>query len=158
MTYKVSEMNRQIFRQYKLKFYLNAQHYIIMNGKMGEVHPHTWELTLGILISAKGFVQYNCFEEVVEERLMHYQNQVLNEIPPFRSILPTLENIVEYFADVFSEDISEVGGTLISISGSESPTRSYVLDLRQENQVAINAIRNNMIDETIDAVLDQMKI
>ena len=34
-------MSSKIFREYKFKFYLNANHYIIINGKEGETHPDT---------------------------------------------------------------------------------------------------------------------
>lgn len=35
-------MTNTTFREYKFKFYLNANHFIVINGKEGEVHPHTW--------------------------------------------------------------------------------------------------------------------
>lgn len=38
----------RLYREYRLKFYLNAKHYIIINGHKGETHPHTWEFTLSI--------------------------------------------------------------------------------------------------------------
>ena len=37
-----------INREYKFKFYLNANHYIIIDGKEGEQHPHTWEFMVHI--------------------------------------------------------------------------------------------------------------
>lgn len=39
-------MALQLNRTYRFKFYLNANHYIIINGVEGETHPHTWELPL----------------------------------------------------------------------------------------------------------------
>ena len=31
-------MTNTTFREYKFKFYLNANHFIVINGKEGEVH------------------------------------------------------------------------------------------------------------------------
>ena len=30
-----------MYREYRLKFYLNMRHYIIINEVKGETHPHT---------------------------------------------------------------------------------------------------------------------
>ena len=37
-----------MYREYRLKFYLNMRHYIIINEVKGETHPHTWEFALDI--------------------------------------------------------------------------------------------------------------
>ena len=51
-----------IYREYRLKFYLNARHYIIIGGNKGEVHPHTWEFTLHIRFGRGDFTEFNTFE------------------------------------------------------------------------------------------------
>ena len=38
----------KLYREYRIKFYLNMRHYIIIDGKKGEIHPHTWEFALDI--------------------------------------------------------------------------------------------------------------
>ena len=40
-----------MYREYRLKFYLNMRHYIIINEVKGETHPHTWEFALDIKLS-----------------------------------------------------------------------------------------------------------
>ena len=35
-----------LYRDYRIKVYLNARHYIFINGKQGQTHPHTWEFVL----------------------------------------------------------------------------------------------------------------
>ena len=42
-----------INREYKFKFYLNANHYIIIDGKEGEQHPHTWEFMVHIRMNGE---------------------------------------------------------------------------------------------------------
>ena len=51
-----------MYREYRLKFYLNMRHYIIINEVKGETHPHTWEFALDIKFSRNLFVEFNIFE------------------------------------------------------------------------------------------------
>ena len=52
-----------MYREYRLKFYLNMRHYIIINEVKGETHPHTWEFALDIKFSRNLFVEFNIFEQ-----------------------------------------------------------------------------------------------
>lgn len=151
-------MDIKIFREYRLKFYLNARHYIIIGDKKGETHPHTWEFALTILIRRKEFVQFNIFEAKINEYFEQYQDKILNDIEPFDSILPTLENMVDYFTGKFHGIIKSIGGELICVEGSEGPSRSYILDLRGENESieSVDQQTDSIISEIIDNILDDI--
>lgn len=151
-------MSVKIFREYRLKFYLNARHYIIIGNKRGETHPHTWEFALTILISQKEFVRFNLFEQKINEFLAKYQDRILNDIEPFNSILPTLENMVDYFTKQMYPLIRGVGGQLIYVEGSEGPSRSYILDLREEDETLeiLNGQADDILSDVIDNVLDEL--
>lgn len=120
------------YNQYKFKFYLNANHSIYLNGVSGQNHPHTWELTLDTIKVINGFVQFNDVEKSIEAFLAKYQDRNLNEIEPFNSINPALENICNYFKDEFQKILYESGWILTSIEISETPARSYIIDLVDE--------------------------
>ncbi|NCB42714.1 MAG: 6-pyruvoyl tetrahydrobiopterin synthase [Clostridia bacterium] len=139
--------------QYRFKFYLNASHYIYIQGKNGVKHPHTWEITLDMLKVKEGFVQFNELESQIERFMMRFQDVTLNEVPPFDVINPTLENACEYFKDQFQEILSKNGWVLLIISMSETPTRAYVISLMndQENMVA------SATEAVIDSVLEKVK-
>ena len=68
-----------MYREYRLKFYLNMRHYIIINEVKGETHPHTWEFALDIKFSRNLFVEFNIFEHGISQFLEQYQNKILNE-------------------------------------------------------------------------------
>ena len=70
-------MASRLNRVYRFKFYLNANHFIIINGVEGETHPHTWEFTVDILIDNDEFVQFTEYENAINEFLDKYQNQVM---------------------------------------------------------------------------------
>ena len=117
-------MTNTTFREYKFKFYLNANHFIVINGKEGEVHPHTWEFMVDVLMSDQEFVQFDAYEKAIDEYFNKYQNRVLNEIDPFDHMVPTLENMSDYFVNNIRRIVKELGGHLVKMESSETPTRS----------------------------------
>lgn len=147
-----------IYREYRLKFYLNMRHYIIINDVKGEIHPHTWEFALDIKFARNSFVEFNIFEDGIAQFLEQYQNRTLNEVAPFDSMMPTIENVTDYFAEEFFKIIYSMGGMLTSVEASETPTRSYIVDISEQDR---NALLNKKADERImsdvmDAVLDEI--
>lgn len=121
--------NDVIYRKYELKFYLNAEHYIIIDGKKGELHPHTWEFSLDIGLPKDDFVRFDEVEKEIQGYLSQYQNQVLNDMDPFDAILPTVENLTDFFAGEFQKEIRKFNGRLYRVKGAETPTRIYVAEL-----------------------------
>ena len=119
-------------REYRFKFYLNASHYVIFNNKKGQVHPHTWEFQVDILIDRSKYMEFNDFEKGINAFIDPYQDQVMNEVEPFDLIIPTLESMLDYFAPKIRDIIGRLGGQVIRVEGSETPTRSYIHDFSQQ--------------------------
>lgn len=151
-------MQRKLFRKYRFKFYLNASHSIIIAGRQGDVHPHTWELTLIILTQRDEMVEFANFEKSIEKFLTPYQNRTINELAPFDVVIPTLENLVEYFGDTLRGIIREQGGDLLQIEGSETPSRSYVISYAQSPDYASSTdeYTQSVLGKTLDHLLDDM--
>lgn len=147
----------QLEHEYVIKFYLNARHYIVYNGKKGETHPHTWEFTLKIKYHRDSFTEFNTFENGINKYLDIYQNKVMNDIPPFDTIIPTLENMADYFSKEFSNIISDIGGRLASVEASETPTRTYAVNTEnintQKSQFNKDLAIKNLVSRYIDLIL-----
>ena len=151
-------MGVKLYREYKIKFYLNARHYIFTDGRPGEIHPHTWEFVLNIKIGRADFTEFKVFEKGINDYLERYQNCIMNEAEPFDAIIPTLENMTDYFADKFFDIIHNIGGQLVKIEASETPTRSYILNLTGggiEDRFA-NSVSEKTVSDVLDAVLDEL--
>lgn len=127
-------MKTDFNRSYQMKFYLNARHYIWIGGEKGAPHPHTWEFGLTIGFNSSEFVEFRVFEKGIDEFLAPYQNQLLNEVAPFDQIVPTLENMTDEFSGPMAGRIADAGGTLLKIEASETPTRSYVIELGKKDK------------------------
>ena len=152
------------YDKYKFKFYLNARHAIYINGVLGQSHPHTWEFSLDILKVWEKFVQFNDVEKAIEELLSKYQNNFINEIEPFTRVNPTLENICEYFKETLKKMLVDIGWVLMVIEISETPSRSYIIDLVDEVELqSSNASTSNTqgdnksIDYVAQDILDNMR-
>ncbi|MDE6852565.1 MAG: 6-carboxytetrahydropterin synthase [Lachnospiraceae bacterium] len=151
-------MNNTLYREYKFKFYLNANHFIIIDGKEGQRHPHTWEFMVDILMNNDEFVQFDAFEKAIDEYFNKYQNRVINEIAPFDHVIPTLENMSDYFIHDVRGIVKDLGGELIKMESSETPTRSYVISFEREAGF-LESVRKNSekkVDGIIDSVLDNI--
>lgn len=120
------------YSEYKFKFYLNANHAIYLAGNKGQNHPHTWEITLDTLKIRNDFVQFDVIEKSVEKFFSEWQDKDINTIPPFDVLNPTLENLCLYFKDEMNRLLGEKGWLLMRIEMSETPARSYIIDLSDE--------------------------
>ena len=139
-------MARTTFREYKFKFYLNAN------------HSHTWEFMVDVLMSDQKFVQFDAYEKAIDEYFNKYQNRILNEVEPFDHMVPTLENMSDYFADEIRGIVKELGGHLVKMESSETPTRSYVISFEREQEYleSIRKSSKQQMSDVIDGILDRI--
>lgn len=138
------------YSQYKFKFYLNASHAIYINGLKGQVHPHTWEITIHVLKEKEEFVEFSMLEKKIEDWMKQYQDRLLNEVSPFDRINPTTENCCDYFKEVLKKMLCDEGWLLLTIEMSETPTRSYVINLydsvdKAEAQYSSDIVADNIL-------------
>lgn len=116
------------YRQYKFKFYLNMNHYIIIDDKPGEVHPHTWEIIISVISAQNDMTPFANIERKMDEIMEKYQDKLLNECKPFDSVVPTVENAAKYFFRLIQDNIIQEGWILMMLEVSETPTRSYIIN------------------------------
>lgn len=142
------------YGQYKFNFYLNASHAIYINGKMGESHPHTWEIVIHTIKSQKDFIMFSEVEKSIEQFLEKYQNQFINKYEPFNKTNPTLENITRYFLQEMKGILEPLGWIVFSIEVSETPTRSYIISL-VENNIVNDLEKKNLARDIIENVFQE---
>ncbi len=119
--------------QYVCKFYLNASHFITINNNKGDIHSHCFEIAIDIGSKNKdSFVSFTEIEKCIEELLQPYQEQVINTVKPFDAINPTLENMAEYFKELFKSELKKKNWVLLTLEFSETPTRSFLINVAEE--------------------------
>lgn len=135
MTSLKSKDDGKRYKQYKFKFYLNARHAIYIDGVLGSMHPHTWEITLNVIKCRDDFIEFNKLERKIEEFMKQYQDKALNEVAPFDVINPTLENCCDYFKEQIGGILEQDGWILLMMEMSETPSRSYVISMIDEEDI-----------------------
>lgn len=73
-------------------------------------------------------------------------------------IVPTIENVTDHFNDELQKLLRENRGELVSLEGSETPTRSYIVSHRNESEFIdqIGKIKSEQISGMINYVVDQL--
>lgn len=148
------------YHQYRYKFYLNARHAIYIKNKLGQEHPHTWEIILDAIKVTSGFIQFNHVEKAIEELLGKYQDKLMNEVEPFTTLNPTLENICDYFKGSIRDLLADRGWLLLKIEISETPSRSYMVDLVESGDIKEAKVRqirekSEKEEKTIDKIANE---
>ncbi|PEA54642.1 hypothetical protein CON64_11685 [Bacillus pseudomycoides] len=113
--------------KYRLHFYLNARHYVSINGKKSDVHPHTWEITLLISHKREEELHFAHIENVIGEYLNEYQGTCLNDSPRFSGKNCTMEQIGRIFFEDLAECLQEHDVPLEELTINENPMRQYVI-------------------------------
>lgn len=103
-------------------------HFIIIDNKPGEVHPHTWELIVSVISAQSDMTPFTNIERKIETIMDQYQDKLLNECKPFDTLVPTVENAARYFFRLIQDSIIQEGWILMMLEVSETPTRSYIIN------------------------------
>ena len=124
-------------KTYKYKFYLNATHFVNINNKKGEIHPHTWEITCILTKRDVDFARFGTMQTKIENILDPLQDICINQMPIFENTNPTTENMLEVLSNLIQKEIKEEGWLLLFAEISENPTCSYYIDFtKKENNIS----------------------
>lgn len=138
-----------MYSQFKFNFYLNASHSIYIDGKLGQRHPHTWEITLYTIKGGNRFVMFGDVEKAVEAFLEPYQDKCLNDVEPFITMNPTLENLTKFLLKELQSLLMKMNWYIFCIQVSETPSRAYIISL-VENNIAKAAENHQEAEEIIE--------
>lgn len=144
------------YHDYRIKTYLNAEHYIYINGHKGAQHPHTFEFSVYVRFPGSKFIEFKELEDAFAKITAPYQNKCLNDISPFDVIIPTTENMTEIFAEQISDSVRSLGGAVLQMTTSETPTRAYVVnfDTMEPLNKSADDFEDKALDDLIDARID----
>ena len=122
-----SKTNTGLYKIYRYKFYLDANHRVSFKDGFGEKHPHTWEFVVEIKHTKDTIILFYEIEQIVEQMLAPYQGVLLNDTEYFSTVNPTTENIGFYFKKEFEERIKGKVWSLEKMEISETANRTFVL-------------------------------
>ncbi len=133
------------FKGYKFSFRINASHKT--NDNAEHSHSHTFEIALFIK-PEHDFQAFYEVETLINEQINRYSGKCFNDIPPFDSINPTVENIGNIFFDDIYTKIAAYGFCLFQLNISETPNRIYSVcdfELTERKKAMLEKARQEMI-------------
>jgi len=114
---------------YKIKSYINASHAIRWASGSGKKHTHTWEIVCE-LHTNDAMVAFYDIEKNLHQALDELSGKFLNDLPEFKTVNPTVENVTEYLFNKIDKVLRENKAELVRIEVSDSPIRAYCIDVR----------------------------
>lgn len=120
-----------MYEIYSYKFYLNAKHLEeTFFDKEIEIYsqPSTWEIAISITNIYKQFTSFNKVNDIIQDVLKDYQDTLLDDIPPFDKIKPTIRNWCHFFKAKIEEKLLNIGCVVLTYEIYETPTKAYLYD------------------------------
>ncbi|WNW15872.1 6-carboxytetrahydropterin synthase [Lactiplantibacillus plantarum] len=117
-------------RTYKIKSYVNASHAVRWATGSGKKHTHTWEIVCE-LHTVDAMVAFYDIEKNLHQALDELSGKFLNDLPEFKTVNPTVENVTEYLFTKIDKTLRDNGVQLLRIEVSDSPTRAYCISVTE---------------------------
>lgn len=115
---------------YRLRTFINASHAVRWDQGEGQEHPHTWELILEIKPNIHPIeLKFEDIERIINQTLLKFSGQKLNNIAPFNKVNPTLENFSDYLFDILTLALEKINCRLDKLAVGESPMRFYTVSI-----------------------------
>lgn len=117
-------------RTYKIKSYVNASYAVRWATGSGKKHTHTWEIVCE-LHTVDAMVAFYDIEKNLHQALDELSGKFLNDLPEFKTVNPTVENVTEYLFTKIDKTLRDNGAQLLRIEVSDSPTRAYCISVTE---------------------------
>ncbi|MCG0593270.1 hypothetical protein IMAU20120_02327 [Lactiplantibacillus plantarum] len=117
-------------RTYKIKSCVNASHAVRWATGSGKKHTHTWEIVCE-LHTVDAMVAFYDIEKNLHQALDELSGKFLNDLPEFKTVNPTVENVTEYLFTKIDKTLRDNGAQLLRIEVSDSPTRAYCISVTE---------------------------
>jgi 6-pyruvoyltetrahydropterin/6-carboxytetrahydropterin synthase len=121
---------RQVQGVYELNLasFFNASHRVMMHDSLGPQHRHSFHLrvtaqTHELSEGEHVVVPYEALRRLIDRITRSYEGTVLNELPPFKHLQPTAENLVGVIAQQLIKLSEGLPLRIVSVTVMESPTQ-----------------------------------
>ncbi|KXB06666.1 hypothetical protein AKJ52_01840 [candidate division MSBL1 archaeon SCGC-AAA382C18] len=115
-----------------LKKQCKAKHFLPdQKGKENDIHSHKYTIEVifsGEKINKKGYLlDINELNKILEKIFEKFENNILNELPEFRNINPTLENFSKILWRLIGKELEteNISTLKVKIHESEDAYASY---------------------------------
>lgn len=117
-----------------------------MEGRIGPAHDHSYRLQVRCRSRTLEqddhiVIGYQVLRDPMKQVLQAYNNHLLNDLPPFRRLQPTTENLAAVLFQQLQRMLTDVPIELISVTLWESPTEAvtYRIDPKTINDPSVQS-------------------
>lgn len=115
--------------------FFNAQHFVVQDGRRGEKHSHSYRIQVRCRSKAldrqQMIVGFADFRETIHRVTQHYNNSLLNDLPPFKNIQATTEALAAVMFQQLDRFLANDTLTLLAVTLWESPDEGVTYAHRQ---------------------------
>lgn len=108
--------------------FFNAQHQVTVSGIEGELHPHSWRVSVKLRQQSLGedhlLLGFADAKKILRGEISWFEGKVLNHLPQFSEIPPTTENMAALLFKNLRVTLRGKNVALESVRVWETPTNS----------------------------------
>lgn len=106
--------------------FFQASHYVVMEGKTGPLHTHSYRLEVrcrsnSLLPDNHVVLGYRTLRERIKKIVQVYNHTLLNDLPPFKTLQPTTEALLGVIAQQIQRLLADLPVEPVSLTLWESP-------------------------------------
>lgn len=104
----------------------SASHYLraYLKGKDEPMHGHNWKVQMCIRAPAVNrlgiSVDFVLMRELLKQEIQHFDYKVINDLPTFRRVNPSSENVAKFLFDRLVARVKKEGGELVRVTAWET--------------------------------------
>ncbi len=107
----------------------NAMHNLVIEDPR-KMHAHTFSVGIYVIEEQEDHPVFLSSEKILDRYFAHYRGIRLNELAPFKDLVPTLENMGEVFYRDLKSIYARNGMNLLLLEVGDSPISTYCIGER----------------------------
>ncbi|HWQ15922.1 MAG TPA: 6-carboxytetrahydropterin synthase [Roseiflexaceae bacterium] len=115
--------------------FFNARHFVVIAGRTGPQHDHSYRMRArcvspGLSLQDHTVIGFHELRTILHDIASAYNNRLLNDLPVFRRLQPTTENLAAVLFQQIQRELVDLPLTLVSVTVWESPTEAATYRVR----------------------------
>lgn len=131
---------------YRIRYQFNAMHSLDLSIA-DKMHAHTFRVIAYLENVGKELEKIDTCEKIIRDYFLKYKGFRMNDVPPFRDLVPTIENMCQVFYNDLVVKLAEEKVELLKLELGDSPLASYSVGKKLFVGSAYNYISDEQFQE-----------
>lgn len=139
---------------YRIRYQFNAMHSLDLSIA-DKMHAHTFRVIAYLENVGTELEKIDICEKILSEYFSKYKGFRINDVPPFRDLIPTIENMCQVFYNDLAKKLSEEKVELVKLELGDSPLASYSVGKKLLIGSTYNYISEEQFKEYSSKILER---